>query len=137
MEVSLSVREGDQTYWDFEMRTAGSADPTITGQVNPDMILLDAKRKTEFHEISDVERLFRTLRSGRWQTADSYYLPAARSGVMQSHDVLATALIKRATRIGLDRLEVSTFSGMIADFLEQIFRYKGTQGIVKKNKSRR
>lgn len=43
---------------------------------------------------------------------------------MQSRDVLATALIKRATRIGLDRLEVSTFSGMIGDFLEQIFQYE-------------
>lgn len=43
---------------------------------------------------------------------------------MQSRNVLATALIKRATRIGLDRLEVSTFSGMIADFLEQIINYR-------------
>ena len=42
---------------------------------------------------------------------------------MQSRDVLVTALIKRATRIGLDRLEVSTFSGMIADFLEQIISH--------------
>ena len=54
----------------------------------------------------------------------SYYLPAARSGIMQSHGVIATALIKRATRIGLDRFEVSTFSGMIGDFLEQIVNYR-------------
>ena len=127
MEVSLSVRDRDQTYWDFEARAAGSADPTITGHINPDMILLDANdsmRETEFNEISDVERLFQTLRTRRWRTGDSYYLPAARSGIMQSHGVIATALIKRATRIGLDRLEVSTFSGMIADFLEQIVQYK-------------
>ena len=50
---------------------------------------------------------------------------------MQSRNVLATALIKRATRIGLDRLEVSTFSGMIADFLEQIINYKETHHIAK------
>ena len=47
---------------------------------------------------------------------------------MQSRDVLSTALIKRATRIGLDRLEVSTFSGMIGDFLEQIFQYRERKG---------
>ena len=47
---------------------------------------------------------------------------------MQSHGVIATALIKRATRIGLDRLEVSTFSGMIGDFLEQIVQYKERDG---------
>ncbi len=127
MKISLSVREGDQAYWNFEARTTGSADPTITGHINPDMILLNAKdpmRKTEFRETSDVERLFQTLSGRRWRTVDSYYLPAARSGIMQSHGVIATALIKRATRIGLDRLEVSTFSGMIADFLEQIVQYK-------------
>jgi len=131
MKVSLSVREGDQTYWDFEARTAGSTDPTITGHINPDMILLDAKdsmRKAEFNETSGVERLFHTLSGRRWRTMDSYYLPAARSGIMQSRDVLSTALIKRATRIGLDRLEVSTFSGMIGDFLEQIFQYRERKG---------
>ena len=127
MTISLSVREGDQTYWDFKVRTTGPTDPSITGHINPDMILLDAKdpmRKTEFNEISDVERLFQTLSGRRWRTVDSYYLPAARSGIMESRDVLAAALIKRATRIGLDRLEVSTFSGMVADFLEQLVNYK-------------
>ncbi len=124
MKVSLSVRNRDQTCWNFEVRDAGSGDPTITGHINPDTILLEAKRKTEFQEISDVERLLRTLGTEQWQKADSYYLPAARSGIMQSHGVIATALIKRATRIGLDRFEVSTFSGMIADFMEQIVNYR-------------
>ena len=131
MKISLSVREGNQTCWDFEARDTGSAKPTITGHINPDMILLDAndaKRKTEFREISDVERLFQTLRTDQWGIRSSYYLPAARSGIMQSHGVIATALIKRATRIGLDRLEVSTFSGMIGDFLEQIVQYKERDG---------
>ena len=124
IKVSLSVQDRDQTCWNFEVRDAGSGDPTITGHINPDMIIFHAKHKTEFHEIADVERLFRTLGTHRWRTADSYYLPAARSGIMQSHGVIATALIKRATRISLDRFEVSTFSGMIADFLEQIVNYR-------------
>ena len=134
MKVSLSVREGDQTCWDFEARDAGSADPTIIGHINPDIILLRRKRrkvKMSSMKLSDVERLFQTLRTDRWRTRDSYYLPAARSGIMQSHGVIATALIKRATRIGLDRLEVSTFSGMIGDFLEQIVQLQGTRRIVK------
>ncbi len=131
MNVSLSVREGSQKYWDFEVQTAVSTAPTITGGINPDMILHDVNEvnhKAEFNEISDVERLFRTIRTDQWKSGESYYLPAARSGVMQSRDVLATALIKRATRIGIDRLEVSTFSGMIGDFLEQIFDYKERDG---------
>ena len=123
MKVALSVREGKETCWNFEARDAGSG-PTTIGNINPNMILLDANCKTEFHEISDVEDLLQTLGDRRWQTGNSYYLPAARSGIMQSRDVLATALIKRATRIGLDRLEVSTFSGMIGDFLELLVNYK-------------
>lgn len=123
MKIALSVHEKDQKCWGFEVWDAGSG-PTITGYINPDTILFDVKRKTEFPEISDVENLFRTLGTRRWRTGHSYYLPAARSGIMQSRDVLATALIKRATRIGLDRLEVSTFSGIIGDFLEQIVNYR-------------
>ncbi len=119
MKISLSVRDGDQTSWDFETRATGSTNPTITGHINPDLILINAKRKIEFLEISDVERQFRTI-GNRWERESSYYLPAARSGIMQSHNVIKTALIKRATRIGLEPLEVSTFSGMIADFLVQI-----------------
>lgn len=132
MEISLSVREGDQACWNFGVQVTKSAGPTITGHLNQDMILLDsndAMRKTEFHEISDIEHLFRTLSSRRWRGVDSYYLPAARSGIMQSHNVIGRVLIKRATRIGLDRFpEVSTFSGMIADFLEQAIYYKERKG---------
>ncbi len=124
MNVVLSVSEEDQTCWDFDVRTAGSADPTTTGNINPDMILFDVRRNTEFLEKSDVERFFRTLGARQWRAGNSFYLPAARSGIMQSRDILATALIRRATRIGLDHLEVSTLSGMIGDFLEQIINYK-------------
>ena len=120
---------GDEKCWDFETRVAiGSSKPTITGHINPDTILLDAKRKTEFHEISDVERLFRSLGTRRWRRVNSYYLPAARSGIMQSLSVIGRVLIKWMTRIGLDRLEVAAFTGMIADFLEQIVSYKERKG---------
>ena len=119
LKVSLSVGEHDKTYWNFEARVTGSADPTITEHIDPDMILLDAKDKTR-----NLGDLLDILLIPQGAGGKSYYLPAARSGIMQSHGVIATALIKRATRIGLDRLEVSTFSGMIADFLEQIVQYK-------------
>ena len=46
---------------------------------------------------------------------------------MQSHGVITISLIRGATR-GLGRFEVPTFSGMIADFLEQIVNYKEREG---------
>lgn len=125
MEVSLQVSESNETCWELKIRATGSTNPTITGNINPDMVLFKAERKTEIREISQIESYLRTLVVNRLPESKLYYLPAARSGVMQSRDVLATALIKRATRIGLDRFpKVSTFSGMIADFLEQIVIYK-------------
>ena len=47
---------------------------------------------------------------------------------MQNSRIIATALINRATHIGLHDFEVPTFSGMIADFLEQIVSYKERKG---------
>lgn len=44
---------------------------------------------------------------------------------MQSHGVIASSLVDRATRVGLERFpEIATFSGMIADFLKQIIGYE-------------
>ena len=41
-------------------------------------------------------------------------LPAARSGIMQSHRVIASSLVARSTRVGMERFpELPTFSGMI------------------------
>ena len=41
-----------------------------------------------------------------------YYLPAARSGIMQSHRVIASSLVARSTRAGLEPFpEVPTLSG--------------------------
>ena len=118
MKIALQVYKEDQTRWTFEARDTGSG-TTIDGHVNPDVVLLDSEDKT-----FDLGDLLAFLLGDQGEGRNSYYLPAARSGIMQSHGVIATALIKRATRIGLDRFEISTFSGMIADFLEQIVNYR-------------
>ena len=121
MKVSLQVREGDQTYWNFRARDAGSG-LTVGGHINSDMVLLNLKDET-----LDFDSLFKNLYIHGCFARDSYYLPAARSGIMQSHGAIASSLIKRTTRIGLGN-EPSPFSGMVADFLEQIVRYSGYSG---------
>ena len=53
-----------------------------------------------------------------------YYLPATRSGIMQRHRIIASSLVTRTTRVGLERFpEVPTLSGVIADFMEKIILY--------------
>ncbi len=127
MKVSLTVGDKEHKFWDFEVCASGAADQTITGCINSDMILLDAKSKTKFCPVPDVEHLFQTLRTERWQEENSYYLPAVRSGLMQSHGVIMPVLIKQATRLGLEHLEMSPFSGMIGDFLKQIVSYSESE----------
>ena len=57
-----------------------------------------------------------------------YYLPAARSGIMQSHRVIASSLVTRSTRAGLERFpELPTFSGVMADFMQGLILYEESE----------
>ncbi|MCZ0943087.1 MAG: AAA family ATPase [Gammaproteobacteria bacterium] len=51
----------------------------------------------------------------------AYYLPADRTGVMHSHNVVVSTLIERAAMAGLRQPpKTPTLSGVLADFLEQL-----------------
>ena len=131
MEVSLTVRNNKQRCWNFNLRNS-NARTTVKGHVDENIVLLSAEElvaELVAREMLDFGDLVRRLRVSRWERADAYYLPAARSGIMQSHRVIARSLVKIATRVGVDRFrEIPTFSGMIADFLEQIIGYRGRNG---------
>ena len=66
-----------------------------------------------------TDMLFQSLLKPLYQ--DAYYLPADRTGVMHSHQVVVSTLIQKATTAGLRRsLDVPMLSGVLADFLEQL-----------------
>jgi len=50
----------------------------------------------------------------------SYYLPAARSGILQGHRALAASIVERASYVGIERLEIPRFSGVVSDFISSI-----------------
>ena len=51
----------------------------------------------------------------------AYYLPADRTGVMHSHQVVVSTLIQGATTTGLRRsTDVPMLSGVLADFLNDL-----------------
>lgn len=52
--------------------------------------------------------------------AESFYLPAARTGIMQSHRAIAGALVQRATFAGIENFSIPALSGIVSDFLEEI-----------------
>ena len=50
-----------------------------------------------------------------------YYLPAGRTGIMQAHNVVVSALINSATMAGIrPSAGIPTLSGVLADFLDQL-----------------
>jgi hypothetical protein len=51
---------------------------------------------------------------------DSYYLPVARSGVLQSHRVIASSLVRRSRRAGLEEVSIPTLSGVLTDFISHL-----------------
>ena len=127
MKVGLKILAKSQILWSFDMSDSGDGLAT-QGHVNQDMVLR-ANGKSLFSKIPDVQSLIQLLRVPRDQRANLYYLPAARSAIMQIHGVIASSLIERATPTGSEHFsEASTFSGMIADFLQQIIHYNGGNG---------
>lgn len=147
MKVSLDVSQSNQPLWDFGIGISKDG-MTADGQIE-DMVLLSHggpamdfhRRFSSLREMlkeqmeSDTERdqgyMIREFFSQLLYVAASndesgtYYLPAARSGIMQSHRVIASSLVARSTHGGLERFpELPTFSGVMADFMQRLILYE-------------
>ncbi len=122
MEVLLKVNAENQNLWHVPIE-AFEDKVDIHGQLNEDLILLPASERAA-DELLGIEELLELLQGPR-EIAKRYYLPAARNGIMQSHSVIASSLVARSTRVGIERFpELQTFSGGIADFLQELIRRK-------------
>lgn len=53
------------------------------------------------------------------------HLPADRTGIMQSHNVLAGAAVRQSARAGIRPIEIETLPGTSADFLSLILEIPG------------
>ena len=153
-ELSVEVREADQELWNYMMRISGSR-ITAGGNIKDIEVLSDRRIGLRTRSKKEVRLLrrhlinqIRGIRGRReffppgllWEilhhplrdtTVKPYYLPAARSGIMQSHRVIAGALVKRSARAGLERVfEIPRFSGVLADFIQQLIFYEPRSSIV-------
>ena len=50
----------------------------------------------------------------------SLYLPAARSGIVQGHKVLAASLVRQSRRIGIEPVNIPTLPGITTEFLSHL-----------------
>ena len=127
MNVSLKVSDESQRLWNFNLEASESYLAT-RGAFNKNLVLCPKELLASKGKIGmdDLYSQF-SIELSRY-TGDRAYLPAARSGIMQSHRVIASSLVKRATRGGLPHLEVPTFSGIVADFMQQLILYEEFDG---------
>ena len=128
MNVSLEVRRENQHLWNFNIESCES-NFAVRGSVNEDLMIYDKNSLiSHSHKELDVDDLFfwAAIELDRHREK-RFYLPAARSGIMQSHRVIASSLVERATRGGLAPLEIPTFSGVVADFMQQLILYEKSE----------
>ncbi len=128
LAVLLRIGDSDQEYWNITMKASESvvnldSSTSLDSSTYDGLILLPKEwlASGEFLAVGSrvrINSMKYPIRKNR------YYLPAARSGIMQSHRIIASSLIKRTTRVGLEQFpEIPTLSGIIAEFMQQIILY--------------
>lgn len=125
MEISVEVSDENHKLWNFSLE-AFESESTVSGSVNEDVPFQFENWLTPEDAFTIGRFLVGLSIELKKYTEDRVYLPAARSGIMQSHQVIASSLVERATRGGVVPLEVPTFSGVVADFMKQLILYKET-----------
>ena len=124
MLVSLEVSKENQNLWNFNFE-AFKSEVAAHGSVNKNAVLQLSERLASKERLDiDDFLLFGSPFELNNYPGNRVYLPAARSGIMQSHRVIASSLVERATRGGLTPLEIPTFSGIVADFMQQLILYE-------------
>ena len=134
-KFSVNVSEKCRSLWHFDMKISTSG-TTTDGRIEDMLLFPDGEAiASRWGYIKFGELIKKTigeffeelLYSATWndRRSESHYLPAARSGIMQSHRVIASSLVANATRVGLDPFPaLPTFSGVTADFMQQLIHYE-------------
>ena len=127
--VALSLGEGGRALWDVRMNVPRQGELQQEGHVH-DLVLVPAEATaTERQDLVSGSReepraLFEALidgAAGKSRERRVRQMPAARSGVVQSHRVIASSLVARSTRgRAKGAAEIATLSGVIADFVQRL-----------------
>ncbi len=130
--VSLIVGQGNQDLWSLTMEVSES-EITPNGEINENAVIFPADWLPSTSSI-DFDDTVALLSEHRRYAEKPYYLPAARSGIMQSHRVIASSLVAGSTRTNLETSEIPTLSGVVADFMEKLILYEEHSRLRKRTK---
>jgi predicted ATPase len=118
---------------------------TVTGKYNEMLKVNHDNKKNEYQieidremlkqERHDIELIFSDIildcckkSSFKNITIPCYYLPAARSGILQGHKALASSIVRRAPYAGIERFEIPKFSGVVSDFISSLMELSEDKG---------
>ena len=137
--ISVNVNEMTKELWRFAMEwsdkeslASGHVKDILFPPIDQNSVIQAHTRKLchKFHQEGRNWReifaiLFQHRFLGRQWFDTILYLPASRGGIMQSYQIIVSALVSRSTRTGLRRPEeISTLSGGVADFIQQLTLYR-------------
>ncbi len=111
----------------FEGRSKGVIKFSITPTV-----LKEIEKEKSYFRFSIFKNIFdaflSSILSPQKIDLHSFYLPAARSGILSAHKTVASELIREMPYIGIRKIEFLPLSGVITDFLANIIRLPGRGG---------
>ena len=93
----------------------------------------DEKSKLDINTslVSSILRILLNRAFGSDYAPACYYLPAARSGILQGHRALAATIMKEIPYIGIRKLEIldiPKFSGVVSDFISSLLEIPNIRG---------
>ena len=126
MSVSLTVGEVSQDLWAIKIQNFNT-DISIDEQVNENTLIhpeeeeiFKKSRYLSGHEPLPYIEYFKTFRyADKGRSGQRYYLPAARSGIMECYGVVASSIMGYAAH-GM----IPTLSAIIGDFMMRLIVYE-------------
>ena len=149
-KISVDIQAQDRSQWAIDFKISSSEGLSTSVKID-DLILIPKGESRHYKsiwyipEIRDhIDDLLRSRKgvdlimkdlalaiNFAWRSIEDHsihYLPAARSGIMQSYRIVASSLVSRSTGSRVEGLqEIPTFAGPLADFMERLllFNHRG------------
>ena len=119
LKLEFQLTDGDMPSPKFEMsKIAVSADMIKFIEKIP----TSADRDWNFPIFLEVLKIPMERLVSNELPSRNYYLPAARSGVVQGQKVLAAALVRQSSRFGVERINLPTLPDLSTEFLSHLLQ---------------
>ena len=126
--INININNSNPPYLYFEFKS--NTNDHFQGKYKYDLEDLTINYHKDIYRffLNILQKIMRDLPSSL------YYLPAARSGILQSHKALASIIVSRSPFAGIEPMEIPTLSGVVADFISNLLQIGPVGFMEEKNK---